>query len=90
MMDEIAQLLARYDRDTGQDEKPNDVTRSLKAYYYVFNEHSPYAEVRASVSNTDDPTLPVDTFRAWFLGLSFVAVFAALNQVPLASNSVLK
>ena len=80
-MDEIAQLLDVYDHD--KDEKQEDVIVKLKAYYYVFDEHSPYAEVRASVPNTDDSTLPVDTFRAWFIGLLFVALFSALNQVSL-------
>jgi hypothetical protein len=62
-------------------ERRLQLSRRLKAYYYVFDTNSPYAEVRASVSNTDDPSIPVDTFRAWFLGLSFVCVFSALNQV---------
>lgn len=80
-MQEIAQLLDLYDADTGDDGKPEYLTDWLKTYYYVFDEYSPYAEVRASVSNKDDPTMPVDTFRAWFLGIFFVAVFAVLNQV---------
>ncbi|KAI9617251.1 hypothetical protein H4Q26_013117 [Puccinia striiformis f. sp. tritici PST-130] len=32
-------------------------------------EDSPYPEVRASVSNIDDPEMPCLTFRAWVLGL---------------------
>ena len=35
-------------------------------------EDSPYAEVRASVSNMDDPEMPATTFRMWFLGLILV------------------
>ncbi|KAI5474692.1 proton-dependent oligopeptide transporter, POT family [Pseudohyphozyma bogoriensis] len=42
-------------------------------------EDSPYPEVRASVSNLDDPDMPVLTFRSWFLGLSCAAVFSAVN-----------
>ncbi|KAI0291282.1 hypothetical protein BC826DRAFT_912486 [Russula brevipes] len=30
---------------------------------------SPYAEVRSAVANTDDPTIPASTFRAWAVGL---------------------
>lgn len=30
---------------------------------------SPFPEVRAVVPETDDPGMPVNTFRAWFLGI---------------------
>lgn len=30
---------------------------------------SPFAAVRAVVPETDDPDMPVNTFRAWFLGI---------------------
>ena len=42
-------------------------------------EDSPYAEVRASVSNVDDPEMPTMTFRMWFLGLTLVCISASLN-----------
>lgn len=45
----------------------------------VDEEDSPYPEVRASVSNIDDPDMPVNTFRAWFLGLTFCCVAAGMN-----------
>ena len=81
-MDDIKYLL---DHELQQKDQPNEksdyTTSRLKAYYYVFDAHSPYAEVRASVPNTDDPNMPVDTFRAWFIGLSLVFIFACLNQV---------
>lgn len=35
---------------------------------------SPYAEVRASVDNTDDYEMSVNTFRSWFLGMLFTIV----------------
>ncbi|CAK7330373.1 unnamed protein product [Dovyalis caffra] len=41
---------------------------------------SPIEEVRLTVTNTDDPTLPVWTFRMWFLGLISCALLAFLNQ----------
>ena len=79
-MDDIAELIKIH--RAGGDEKQNgDVSTNLKAYYYVFEFNSPYAEVRASVSNTDDPSLPVETFRAYFLGLFIGSIFAAVNQV---------
>ncbi|TDL28758.1 OPT oligopeptide transporter [Rickenella mellea] len=52
--------------------------RSTEAFDYA--DESPYAEVRAAVSNTDDPSMPVDTFRVWFLGLIFSALISGLNQ----------
>ena len=42
-------------------------------------EDSPYAEVRASVSNIDDPEMPTMTFRMWFLGLTLVFIGVSVN-----------
>lgn len=44
-------------------------------------EDSVYAEVRAAVSNTDDPTMPVNTLRMWLLGLAGSVLLAGVNQV---------
>ncbi|KAI4367521.1 hypothetical protein MLD38_023251 [Melastoma candidum] len=41
---------------------------------------SPIEEVRLTVTNTDDPSLPVWTFRMWFLGLLSCALLSFLNQ----------
>ena len=35
----------------------------------IDDEDSPYPEVRASVSNIDDPDMPAMTIRMWFVGL---------------------
>ncbi|KAG0264047.1 hypothetical protein DFQ27_001440 [Actinomortierella ambigua] len=43
-------------------------------------EESFIEEVRVTVSNKDDPTLPCNTFRMWFLGLGFSAAIAFVNQ----------
>ncbi|CEG68106.1 Putative OPT family small oligopeptide transporter [Rhizopus microsporus] len=43
-------------------------------------EDSPIEEVRAVVPNTDDPDLPVYTFRVVFLGLIFTCFLAFVNQ----------
>lgn len=40
-----------------------------------------YPEVRAAVANVDDPEMPVNTFRAWFLGLIFVILLSGVNQL---------
>ena len=42
-------------------------------------EDSPFPEVRASVSNYDDPDMPCLTFRAMLLGTFFAMAGAALN-----------
>ncbi|KAI0001085.1 OPT oligopeptide transporter protein-domain-containing protein [Russula vinacea] len=42
-------------------------------------EDSPYPEVRASVSNIDDPDMPVLTIRMWVVGLVLCAVGSAMN-----------
>ncbi|OQE03698.1 hypothetical protein PENSOL_c001G03443 [Penicillium solitum] len=42
--------------------------------------NSPYAEVRAVVDNTDDPSTPVNTFRAWFLGIIFTILGTGIDQ----------
>nr|GAT53596.1 OPT oligopeptide transporter [Mycena chlorophos] len=41
---------------------------------------SPYPEVRSAVANTDDPTIPVATIRAWTLGLFWAIIIPGLNQ----------
>ncbi|KAF9978746.1 hypothetical protein BGZ73_000756 [Actinomortierella ambigua] len=44
------------------------------------DDDSPIDEVRVTISNQDDPTIPCNTFRMWFLGLVFAAIIAFVNQ----------
>lgn len=44
------------------------------------NEHVIDEEVAANVSNVDDPTILVLTFRSWFLGLLFTCLLSFVNQ----------
>ncbi|KAK1323712.1 Oligopeptide transporter 4 [Acorus calamus] len=44
------------------------------------DDSSPIEEVRMTVLTRDDPSLPVWTFRMWFLGLISCAVLSFLNQ----------
>jgi hypothetical protein len=44
--------------------------RLMKLEALLATENSPYAEVRANVDPTDDPSLPCSTLRAWFLGIT--------------------
>jgi len=46
---------------------------------YEEEEDSPYEEVRASVSNMDDPDMPVLTFRMWIIGIFLTVGSAAIN-----------
>ncbi|KAI5825925.1 OPT superfamily oligopeptide transporter [Schizophyllum commune Tattone D] len=45
----------------------------------IEEEDSPYPEVRASVSNIDDPDMPALTLRTWFIGLLLSLVSGGLN-----------
>ncbi|GJJ72157.1 hypothetical protein EMPS_04514 [Entomortierella parvispora] len=41
---------------------------------------SPIEEVRVTISNTDDPSIPCNTFRMWSLGLLWTCVVSFVNQ----------
>ena len=41
---------------------------------------SPYLEVRSVVDNFDDPSMPVDTFRSWVLGMLLTTIGTGLNM----------
>ncbi|KAL5530115.1 hypothetical protein ACEPAF_6372 [Sanghuangporus sanghuang] len=45
-----------------------------------FEDDSPYPEVRSAVANTDDPEMPVNTLRAWLLGIFFAIIIPGVNQ----------
>ncbi|PFH46867.1 hypothetical protein AMATHDRAFT_153607 [Amanita thiersii Skay4041] len=45
----------------------------------IEDEDSPFPEVRASVSNIDDPDMPAMTIRMWFVGLLLCMTSSALN-----------
>lgn len=51
-----------------QQPESRGVIDKLKAYYYLFDSTWPYPEVRAIVTKLDD-SFPVETFRAYFLGI---------------------
>ena len=94
MTDDIGRLLYQYRESLSGTMDEVDAAK-LKAYYYTFEFNSPYAEVRASVPNKDDQSLPVETFRAYFLGILFGGTCSAMNQVPIfksesAADTVLR
>ncbi|KZT27098.1 oligopeptide transporter [Neolentinus lepideus HHB14362 ss-1] len=45
----------------------------------IEEEDSPFPEVRASVSNIDDPDMPAMTIRMWIVGLALCMVGGAMN-----------
>ncbi|KAN0105098.1 OPT oligopeptide transporter domain containing protein [Russula decolorans] len=47
----------------------------------VLEDESPYPEVRSAVANTDDPTMPSSTFRAWVVGLIWAVLLPGMNQI---------
>ena len=44
------------------------------------DDDSPYPEVRSAVANTDDPDMPVNTLRAWTIGILWSILLPGLNQ----------
>lgn len=46
----------------------------------TLEDESPYPEVRSAVANTDDPTMPSSTFRAWVIGLMWAILIPGVNQ----------
>lgn len=73
----------------GPDEKKFELGSSPDEDSYVFltlfacealTEASPYPEVQASIPPADNDDLPINTFRAWFLGIVGTMVLTALNQ----------
>lgn len=58
------------------------------------DEVSPIEQVRLTVSNDDDPSLPVFTFRMWFIGivscvlLSFLNTFYNYRSEPLVISVI--
>ncbi|OCH85567.1 OPT oligopeptide transporter [Obba rivulosa] len=46
----------------------------------VFEDDSPYPEVRSAVANTDDPSMPVSSLRVWVLGIIWAIIIPGMNQ----------
>jgi hypothetical protein len=57
----------------------NNDDPNFEATAPVLEDESPYPEVRAVVANTDDPTMPVSTFRAWIIGLIWAVLISGVN-----------
>ncbi|CAL1707442.1 unnamed protein product [Somion occarium] len=46
----------------------------------ILEDDSPYPEVRSAVANTDDPDIPVNSLRAWVIGIILAIVIPGMNQ----------
>ncbi|KEY70549.1 hypothetical protein S7711_02705 [Stachybotrys chartarum IBT 7711] len=55
--------------------------QQMKLEAALVTNNSPYAEVRAVVSNKDDVTIPCSTIRSWCIGLIFSVLLAFVNQL---------
>ncbi|KAH6896503.1 OPT family small oligopeptide transporter [Thelonectria olida] len=56
-----------------------DLEKEAAVQETLIEEDSPYPEVRASVSPTDDPDMPINTIRAWTIGGVMCTIVAACN-----------
>ncbi|KAF8954190.1 OPT oligopeptide transporter [Flammula alnicola] len=59
--------------------RSNSLSRMEFDFDAIEEEDSPFPEVRASVSNIDDPDMPAMTIRMWFVGLLLCMTSSALN-----------
>ncbi|KAJ3477668.1 hypothetical protein NLI96_g10300 [Meripilus lineatus] len=46
----------------------------------IFEDDSPYPEVRSAVANTDDPSIPSMTLRVWVIGVIWAMIIPGMNQ----------
>jgi hypothetical protein len=60
-------------------EKHSDLIDEMKTEAALITGNSPYAEVRAVVDNTDDPSMPCSTIRSWVC--EFLVSLPTLNTL---------
>ncbi|AGO09804.1 AaceriACL205Cp [[Ashbya] aceris (nom. inval.)] len=71
--------LVRFSKRDFDEENPRDVFE-LKVVAAIFHYYSPYVEVRSVVSPVDDPNIPIETLRAYFLATFWVVIGSAFNM----------
>lgn len=62
-------------------DKHPEIVQAVKVEAILSTTNSPYAEVRANVDPTDDPTMPVSTIRAWIIGIVFTAAGSFIDTL---------
>ncbi|KAF9324012.1 hypothetical protein BGZ91_003213 [Linnemannia elongata] len=71
--------LSEKEKETDDDERERgDVESQITPV--DLEDNSPIEEVRAIVPVTDDPSMPTNTFRMWFLALFFTFLVSFVNQ----------
>ncbi|KAK9475999.1 OPT oligopeptide transporter protein-domain-containing protein [Lipomyces japonicus] len=65
---------------SSDEEKHDFYDYDLKFQAVLIGYISPYPEVRSIVDATDDPTIPVETLRVYFLGLIYIIVVCGVDQ----------
>ena len=75
-MAKIRQLILGY---KASDMEETDWLFDVRAEAAIIHYHSPYPEVRSVTDPFDTPETPVETVRAYFLGMVFMAGATALN-----------
>ncbi|KAK9452111.1 OPT oligopeptide transporter protein-domain-containing protein [Limtongia smithiae] len=63
------------------DQGPALYNLDLRLEAALMKYHSPYPEVRSVCTPVDDPTMPVETFRAYAIGIFWVCVAGFINQL---------
>ncbi|KAJ7030206.1 small oligopeptide transporter [Mycena alexandri] len=53
-----------------------------REHFVALDDESPYPEVRSAVANTDDPEMPVTTFRTWVIGLLWAIIIPFFFRFP--------
>ncbi|KAK3830517.1 MAG: OPT family small oligopeptide transporter [Linnemannia elongata] len=72
-------VLSEKEKETDDDERERrDVEPQIPSI--DSEDNSPIEEVRAIVPVTDDPSMPTNTFRMWFLALFFTLLVSFVNQ----------
>ncbi|BEJ16019.1 hypothetical protein CspHIS471_0506240 [Cutaneotrichosporon sp. HIS471] len=79
-LDSINELLDNPEVTSNQ-EKHGALIYAMKLEAVLVTGNSPYAEVRAVVDPTDDPSMPSLTFRTWFIGCLFSGIGAFINEL---------
>ncbi|CAN6812796.1 unnamed protein product [Brassica oleracea] len=69
-----------FDEPKPSDDNPHESKIVINGEEEEEENDSPIEEVRLIVPTTDDPSLPVLTFRTWFLGLVSCILLAFVNQ----------
>ncbi|EAA32547.2 hypothetical protein GE21DRAFT_5522 [Neurospora crassa] len=81
VLEKIQEFLANEQNILSNPEKYDDIITEMKIEAALIQSNSPYAEVRAVVDNTDDPSTPCSTIRSWTIGILFSVILAFVNQL---------